>query len=106
MVRILAACEQYPDDHRRTGQQGAKRLRAFVLLLRYRGMRIGDIAACATDQLEGERLFLYGHPHRFRDTFAVELLFLEETGFKTQKTDFSLRNAYIQMAVVARKATL
>jgi hypothetical protein len=75
-------------------------------LLRYSDMRIGDIAVCATDQLKGERLFLYGHPHRFRDTFAVEVLFLKETGFKTLKTDFSLRTTYIQMAAVARKATL
>jgi integrase len=135
MVKILAACEEYPDNYGRTGQQGAKRLRAFVLLLRYSGMRIGDTAACATAQVKGDRLFLYtqktgvpvnaklppfvvealcsvppvssryffwtgdgdrdtvagnwrrslrrlfdlagvekAHPHRFRDTFAVELL--------------------------------
>jgi len=59
MVKILAACEEYPDNYGRTGQQGAKRLRAFVLLLRYSGMRIGDTAACATAQVKGDRLFLY-----------------------------------------------
>jgi integrase/recombinase XerD len=127
MIDILAACENYAGDQHR--------LRAFVLLMRYSGMRIGDTAACARDRLDGRKLFLYthktdvpvcvvlpelviealksmppiseqyffwtgegtketvsgnwrrslrklfslagvakGHPHRFRDTFAVELL--------------------------------
>src|SRR5215469_2298213 len=126
-VSMLAACPQYTGD--------AERLRAFVLLLRYSGMRIGDTATCARDRLKGTRLLLYmqktnepvfvvlpelvvraldamapvsdryffwtgegdretaagnwrrtlrnlfrladvkgGHPHRFRDTFAVDLL--------------------------------
>jgi len=125
-VSILAACPKYTGD--------AARLRAFVLLLRYSGMRIGDTATCARDRLNGRRLLLYmhktnepvfvvlpefvvqalasmvpasdryffwtgegdretaagnwrrslrklfrlvgvtdGHPHRFRDTFAVDL---------------------------------
>ena len=127
MVSILAACPKYSGD--------AQRLRAFTLLLRYSGMRIGDTATCARDRLNGRRLLLYmqktnepvfvvlpqfvvdaldsmapiseryffwtgegdrdtvagnwrrtlrkifkaagvkgGHPHRFRDTFAVDLL--------------------------------
>jgi site-specific recombinase XerD len=127
MVAILAACPKYSGD--------AQRLRAFTLLLRYSGMRIGDTATCARDRLNGRRLLLYmqktsepvfvvlpqfvvdaldsmapiseryffwmgegdrdtvagnwrrtlrkifkaagvkgGHPHRFRDTFAVDLL--------------------------------
>ena len=127
MVSILAACPKYSGD--------AQRLRAFTLLLRYSGMRIGDTATCARDRLNGKRLLLYmqktnepvfvvlpqfvvdaldsmasiseryffwtgegdrdtvagnwrrtlrkifkaagvkgGHPHRFRDTFAVDLL--------------------------------
>jgi len=135
VAALLAACEQYTDWHGRPGQQNARRLRAFILFLRYSALRIGDAASCAVDRLAGNRLFLYmqktgvpvyvplppfvvealdgcprisercwfwtgvssketvagnwrrtfrrlceiagvqgGHPHRFRDTLAVELL--------------------------------
>jgi len=134
MTQILAACDIYPDNFGRPDQLNAKRLRAFVLLLRYTGLRISDAATLACERLKGNRLFLYtaktgvpvycllpdfavealqvppisatyffwtgqsavetvsgnwrrslsrlfelagvsdGHPHRFRDTFAVELL--------------------------------
>jgi integrase/recombinase XerD len=117
------------------GVKNAQRLRAFVLVLRYSGLRIGDAVQLSTDRVQGNRLFLYtqktgvavycvlpdfvvktlessprsspqyffwtgkskihsavgkwqrrlqrlfefaevsnGHAHRFRDTFAVELL--------------------------------
>jgi integrase/recombinase XerD len=132
MLKILAAIDGYAD---RVGVARAQRWRAFVLLLRYSGMRIGDAVQCGPDRLKGARLFLYtqktgvpvrcvlpdfvvreieaapkscqyyffwtgksklhtavgiwqqslqilfqiagvqgGHAHRFRDTFAVELL--------------------------------
>jgi integrase/recombinase XerD len=132
MLKILAAIDKYAD---RAGVAGAQRLRAFVLLLRYSGMRIGDAVQCGPDRINGNKLFLYtqktgvpvqcilpdfviseietapkvsaryffwtgesnlhtavgiwqrslqrlfelaevrgGHAHRFRDTFAVELL--------------------------------
>ncbi len=135
MQAILCACEKYPDSNRKTGQANAKKLRALVLLLRYSGMRIGDVITFSEDRLKGDKLFLYtqktgvpvylplpefvldslrgiekssrkyyfwtgngkittrvgnfarslstlfslagvegGHAHRFRDTFAVELL--------------------------------
>jgi integrase/recombinase XerD len=61
VVRILAACEQYPDTYGRLGQANSKRLRAFVLLMRYSGMRIGDTATCSTDRITGKKLFLYTH---------------------------------------------
>ena len=134
MIRILAACERYPDGQGRTGQANAERLRALVLLLRYSGLRIQDAATLSRDHIADGKLFLYtaktgtpvycplpdfvvnaleglprrnqyffwsgaskpksitgifqrsiqklvrladvpkGHPHRFRDTFAVEML--------------------------------
>ena len=43
MVTILDACGRYPDNYGRFGQVNARRLRAFVLTLRYSGMRIGDV---------------------------------------------------------------
>jgi len=132
VVRALSALEPYGKS---AGLRNAQRLRAFVLLLRYSGMRIGDAVKCSTDRITDNRLFLYtqktgvpvccvlpefvtkaleaaprssgqffswtgkstlhsaigkwqrrlqrlfalarvpkGHAHRFRDTFAVELL--------------------------------
>jgi integrase/recombinase XerD len=132
MIRLLAALELYAKS---AGIRNAQRLRAFVLLLRYSGMRIGDTVGCGIDRITKNRLFLYtqktgepvccilpdfvvqaleaaprtsegfyfwsgksklrtavgkwqrrlqrlfalakvahGHAHRFRDTFAVELL--------------------------------
>jgi integrase/recombinase XerD len=124
-------CQQTSANRR----ENARRLRAFVLLLRYSGMRISDIVNLSTERVVGNRLFLptamtglpvhivipdfvlrvlestprtrenyffwsgvaklesivrswqtrlsklfqlagvvNGHAHRFRDTFAVELL--------------------------------
>jgi integrase/recombinase XerD len=135
MLRILAATDQYKEEMPSHGIENGRRIRGLVLLLRYSGMRIGDAVDFNTDQLEGNRLFLYtqktgvpvnailpefvvatlnatprvtekfwfwtgngklesivrswqtrlrrlfklanipdGHAHRFRDTFAVELL--------------------------------
>jgi integrase/recombinase XerD len=132
MLKVLAALDKYAD---RAGVANAQRLKAFVLVLRYSGMRIGDTVKCAVDRINGNKLFLYtqktgvpvqcilpdfvirelesaprsseghffwtgksklhsaigkwqrrlqnlfalaevqgGHAHRFRDTFAVELL--------------------------------
>ncbi len=127
MTRIVEACNNY------AGNQ--ERLLAFVLVMRYAGLRIGDTIALSKDRVDGSKLFLYtaktgtpvyvplhsdavkalgkldtsasgrffstgnakpqtaranwsryletlfdladindGHSHRFRDTFAVELL--------------------------------
>lgn len=132
MMKIYAAFDKY---RKRAGVANAQRLKAFVLLLRYSGMRIGDTVKCEVDRIVGSKLFLYtqktgvpvhcvlpdfvireleaapksseghffwtgksklhsaigkwqrrlqnlfklaeiqgGHAHRFRDTFAVELL--------------------------------
>lgn len=135
MVCILAACGAYGDNYGKTGQENARRLRALVLLLRYSGLRIGDVVSLLRERIADRKLFLYtaktgtpvwcplpdaviqaldavrgtsekyffwtgqgklksavgdwqrslkklfalagissGHPHRFRHTFAVELL--------------------------------
>jgi site-specific recombinase XerD len=131
VIKTLAALEAYGES---AGLKNAQRLRAFVLVLRYSGLRIGDAVQLSTDRVQGNRLFLYtqktgvpvycvlpdfvvktlessprssaqyffwtgqsrthsaigkwqrrlqrlfefakvsGHAHRFRDTFAVELL--------------------------------
>jgi integrase/recombinase XerD len=133
MVKIFATL----DGHyaKRAGLRNAQRLKAFVLLLRYAGLRIGDAVSSKKDRIQNGKIFLYtqktgtpvlcplpriviqtldasphsseeyffwsgkstlksaiskwqrrlhtlfqlagikgGHAHRFRDTFAVELL--------------------------------
>ena len=135
MKRILDAVSAYPDKSGKTGRVNAIRLRAFILALRYTGLRIGDVTSLTTARLVGNKIVLYtqktgqpvycaipvfvadalkdvprlseryffwtgnstlhtaigswqrtlrklcklagvqnGHAHRFRDTFAVELL--------------------------------
>jgi integrase/recombinase XerD len=135
MVKILAATDKYLDATPIHGKENGRRIRGLVLLLRYSGMRIGDAVNLRSNQIKGNRLFLYtqktgvpvnailpefvlkaleatpkvneecyfwagtgkldsavrswqtrlrrlfrlagvhdGHPHRFRDTYAVELL--------------------------------
>lgn len=51
MKRILAACDRY---------RGNKaRVRAFVLVMRYSGLRIGDTVALRRDRLNDSKLLLY-----------------------------------------------
>jgi integrase/recombinase XerD len=132
MIRILAALEPYGKS---AGARNARRLRAFVLLLRYSGLRIGYSTQLEVSRLQVNKLLLHtqktgvpvycvlqdvvvealdgaprsseryffwtgkstvrsakgkwqrrlqrlfklanvskGHPHQFRDKFAVELL--------------------------------
>jgi len=58
--KILAACEQYK-SHNRHGKRSPARLRAFVLTLRYTGLRVGDVATLAVKKLEGNAVLLYTH---------------------------------------------
>jgi integrase/recombinase XerD len=135
MSRILVALNPYVEQIAACGRQNGIRLRGLVLLLRYSGMRIGDVVKLSEDQVSGNKLFIYtqksgvpvyvvlpdfvvqivenipriaskyffwngidnldtivgswqkrlrklfklamisgGHAHRFRDTFATELL--------------------------------
>jgi integrase/recombinase XerD len=135
MSRILGAVDIYCQETPANGLENSRRLRAFVLLLRFSGVRISDVVNLSAERFVGKRLFLYtqktgvpvhivvpeflvrvmestprksenyffwsgvgklesivrswqtrlrrlfklagvarGHAHRFRDTFAVELL--------------------------------
>jgi len=56
MIKILAAFGPYAKS---AGLANAQRLKAFVLLLRYSGMRIGDAVKCSVERIDGRRLFLY-----------------------------------------------
>jgi len=59
MTRILTTVEYYPDKSGKTGGDNAIRLRAFILALRYTGMRIGDVTSLSVDRVAGNRIFLY-----------------------------------------------
>ncbi len=135
MEKILAALGPYEEQTAQRGRGNARRLRLLVLLLRYTGMRIGDVVKLTTERINNNKLLLYtqktgtpvcgvlpgfvvsalastqptcgtflfwkgagnletivgswqkrlrklfrlagiehGHAHRFRDTFAAELL--------------------------------
>jgi len=135
MVRVLTAADKRTEECSVNGKANARRIRALILLMRYSGMRIGDVVNLTLDRISGNHLFLYtaktgtpvktvlpdfvvrvldatprmteqryfwsgagklatavrvwetrlrkvfdlakipnGHAHRFRDTFAVELL--------------------------------
>jgi len=56
MLKILVALDQYA---KRAGIANAQRLKAFLLLLRYSGMRIGDAVKCSVDRINGNKLLLY-----------------------------------------------
>ena len=54
IIKILAAIDIYAKT---AGARNAQRLRAFVLLLRYSGMRIGDTVRCGVDRIERTAFF-------------------------------------------------
>jgi integrase/recombinase XerD len=51
MVRIIEACDRYPGNQ--------DRLRAFVLVMRHSGLRIGDTIALDENRLNRNKLLLY-----------------------------------------------
>lgn len=59
VAALLAACDKFIDWRGNTGQENAQRLRAFILFMRYSGLRIGDATSCPVDRLSGNRLFPY-----------------------------------------------
>jgi integrase/recombinase XerD len=56
MIEIFAALDQYGTS---AGVVNAQRLRAFVMVLRYSGMRIGDTVGLSASSIIGNKLFLY-----------------------------------------------
>jgi integrase len=54
MSKILAACETMG-----RGPYERLRARAMVLLLRYTGLRVGDVATLARDRVRGDEIHLY-----------------------------------------------
>jgi integrase len=62
MTDILSACEKYGKKCRGGKYRGAenvRRIRAFVLLLRHSGLRIGDAVTLERNRITGDKLFLY-----------------------------------------------
>lgn len=56
MIRILTALGPYGKS---AGIRNAQRLRAFVLLLRYSGLRIGDAVQLGVDRIKDAKLLLH-----------------------------------------------
>jgi integrase len=62
MTRVLAACEKCGMKCRGgkyRGPENARRLRAFVLVLRHSGLRIGDAVTLERTRITADKLFLY-----------------------------------------------
>ena len=55
---ILAATYHYKGSKGRTGQENSYRLRAFVLVMRWSGLRIQDSAQLRYDQVQGNTIVL------------------------------------------------
>ncbi len=55
---IYDACDLYK-SHNKHGKRSPKRILAFVMLLRYTGLRIGDAATLGADKLVGDKVQLY-----------------------------------------------
>jgi integrase/recombinase XerD len=54
VLKILSACDEFGRD-----VYERSRARAMVLLLRYTGFRISDVATLARDRTKGDRIYLY-----------------------------------------------
>ena len=57
LKQMVKACDKYPERNS-FGHDNPARVRAFVLTLRYSGLRIGDCVGLRHEHLDGDRLFL------------------------------------------------
>ena len=57
LKKIIRACDKYPERNS-FGHDNPARVRAFVLVLRYAGLRIGDCVGLRKEHLDKDRLFL------------------------------------------------
>jgi integrase len=55
--KIVKACDRYPERNA-FGHDNPARVRAFVLTLRYSGLRIGDCVGLRKEHVDKDRLFL------------------------------------------------
>lgn len=55
--KIISACDRYPERNA-YGHDNPTRVRAFVMTLRYSGLRIGDCVGLRREHFDGARLFL------------------------------------------------
>jgi len=97
MVGVLAASNQYKDNYGRTGQNNARRLRAFVLVLRYSSLRIRD----AVTPPKRERLFFVRSPNGGRGSHSLShrqrIVFLLEWRIETQECGGRLATEFAQV---------
>lgn len=89
-MKIISATDLYIETSAANGLENAKRMRDFVLVLRYSGMRISDVVGLSVDRISGHRLFLYtqktGVPvHTVLPHFVVSAL---ECSPRTSQTHF------------------
>lgn len=56
MIQIFAAVDKLPDEYGRSGQPIAAQTRAFILVMRYTGMSIGDTAKLRKSDVDGCRI--------------------------------------------------
>ena len=59
MLAIRTAALNRIDAVRADGRHGARRLHAFILFLRYTGLRISDAVGCPADRLQNGKVWLY-----------------------------------------------
>jgi integrase/recombinase XerD len=59
MENILWATEVYRDDYGKCPREYAKKIKPFVLMLRFSGLRIGDVVSLERERIQDGKLFLY-----------------------------------------------